>query len=134
MQAAALVGRGVLVPGKGMILTDAGGIGGFELNQPADKVVLSIKDANGLEVTQIELRDVEAGSHNYVWDGTTRDGSEAAEGRYSVSISATLGGEDVGAKELEFGQVSGVIRGPRGTDLQVGALGIYTFDDIKQIL
>jgi hypothetical protein len=30
--------------------------------------------------------------------------------------------------------VSGVIRGPKSTDLQVGDRGIFKFDDVKQIL
>ncbi len=134
MQAAALVGRGVLVEGKGMILTEAGGVGGFELDYPADKVTLTIKDSAGLTVAQIDLEDIDAGSHNYVWDGTALDGEAAAPGLYSVAIEASLGGEKVGAKTLEFGLVSGVIRGPKSTDLQVGSLGIFQFNDIKQIL
>jgi flagellar basal-body rod modification protein FlgD len=134
MQAAALVGRGVLVEGRSLILTEAGGIGGFELGMPADKVTLVVRDAAGLEVGKLELEDVEAGSHNYVWDGTAINGEKAAPGLYSVSIEATLGGEKITAKTLEFGQVTGVIRGPRGTDLQIGSLGIYQFNDIKQIL
>jgi flagellar basal-body rod modification protein FlgD len=135
MQAAALVGRSVLVEGKGMVLTEAGGIGGFEVPQGADKVTLSIVDANGLEVAKLELEDVEPGSHNYFWDGTAIDGAAAAPGLYSVKVSAMLGGQQIdSARTLEFGQVTGVIRGPKSTDLQIGNLGIFQFNDIKQIL
>lgn len=134
IQAAALVGRGVLVEGKGMILTEAGGIGGFHLDGYADRVALSIKDANGLEVKTIELTDVEPGSHNFVWDGEAADGTPAAQGMYTMSITAYANGEKIGVKTLEFGQVTGVIRGDKSTDLQVGHLGIFKFDDIKQIL
>ncbi|HRP96787.1 MAG TPA: flagellar hook assembly protein FlgD [Rhodocyclaceae bacterium] len=134
LQAASLVGRGVLVEGNGMILTDAGGIGGFELDAPAERVVLSIRDVAGLEVAAVELSGLEAGSHNYVWDGTALDGTRAANGMYRVSVSATDGGESVSAKGLEFGTVSGVMRGSKSTDLQVGSLGIFRLDDIKQIL
>jgi len=134
MQAAALVGRGVLVPGKSMILTEAGGVGGFELAQPADHVTVTIKDANGLEVAKLELADVDAGSHNYVWDGTAIDGQRAVDGMYTVSVAARQGGEDIAIAALEFGVVSGVIRGPKGADLQVGSLGIFKFSEIRQIL
>lgn len=134
MQAAALVGRGVLVEGNGLVLTEAGGIGGFEVPNGADRVTLSIRDAAGLEVAKVEFEDIEPGNHNYVWDGTAIDGSAAAGGLYSVQVSATVGGESVDARALEFGQVSGVIRGPKSTDLQVGNLGIFQFNDIKQIL
>ena len=134
MQAAALVGHGVLVEGRKLALTSAGAVGGFEVDGAADKVVLSIKDATGLEVNQMTFADVAAGSHNFTWDGTTRDGSRAADGVYTIEIGATQDGKAVTGRSLEFGAVSSVIRGPGGTDFQVGSLGIFKFDDIKQIL
>ena len=134
MQAAALVGRGVLVEGKKLSLTESGAIGGFELDAPADKVVLSIKDASGLEVKQIQLDNVEAGSQNFIWDGTANDGAQAAQGVYTIEMSATMEGEKVTGRTLEFGPVTSVIRGAAGTDFQVGTLGIFKYNDIKQIL
>ena len=134
MQAAALVGRGVLVPGKSMVLTEAGGVGGFELKTAAEQVNLTIKDANGLEVARIELKDMAEGSHNFMWDGTAIDGQRAADGRYTMSAVAIVDGKEQKAETLEFGVVSSVIKGPKSTDLQVGNLGIFKFDDIRQIL
>jgi Flagellar hook capping protein len=134
MQAAALVGRGVLVEGKKLALTESGAIGGFELDAPADKVVLSIKDASGLEVKQIQLDDVDAGSQNFIWDGSANDGAQAAQGVYTIEMSATMEGEKVTGRTLEFGPVTSVIRGAAGTDFQVGTLGIFKYNDIKQIL
>ena len=134
MQAAALVGRGVLVEGKKLSLTESGAIGGFELDAPADKVVLSVKDASGLEVKQIQLDNVEAGSQNFIWDGTANDGAQAAQGVYTIEMSATMEGEKVTGRTLEFGPVTSVIRGAAGTDFQVGTLGIFPSNDTNQIL
>lgn len=134
LQAAALIGRGVLVEGKGMQLTEAGAVGGFELEGPADKVTLSIKDAAGIEVATVELTEVEAGSHNYLWDGTAKDGTRAADGLYTVSVSAVQGEASVVSRPLQFAAVTSIIRGASGTDLQVGDLGIFKMSDIKQIL
>lgn len=134
LQAAALVGRGVLVEGKSLTLTEAGAVGGFELDGAADEVVLSITDASGIEVASMKLSDVEAGSQNYVWDGTTKDGSKAADGIYTVSVTATQGDKDVVSRPLQFAAVTSVIRGASSTDLQVGDLGIFKMSDIKQIL
>ncbi|MCL2160586.1 MAG: flagellar hook assembly protein FlgD [Betaproteobacteria bacterium] len=135
MDSTAMIGRGVLVDGKGLGLTEAGAIGGFDLNAPADKVTVTVYDASGRVMTKLEFTDVDAGSHNYVWDGLTDDGTEAAQGMmYSVSVSATLNGALVAVKPLQFGPVTSVVRGPNGTDLQVGGLGIFKLDDIKQIL
>ncbi len=134
LQAAALVGRGVLVEGKNLALSEAGAVGGFELSGPADSVTLSIRDSSGAEIASVEMNNLEAGSHNYVWDGTAANGTRAADGVYTVTVTATQGGESVRANPLQFGAVSGVIRGAAGTDLQVGALGIFKISDIKQIL
>ncbi len=134
MRAAALVGRGVLVEGRRLGLTESGAVGGFELDAGADRVQLSIRDASGLEVQKIELADVAAGSHNFVWDGTAADGTRAANGLYSVELLATAGGENVSGRTLEFGPVTSIIRGAVGSDFQVGDLGVFKFDDIKQIL
>ncbi|MDR0701601.1 MAG: flagellar hook assembly protein FlgD [Azoarcus sp.] len=133
-ESAAMVGRGVLVEGKGLGLTEAGAIGGFELDSAADTVTLTVRDASGVPVTTIELSNVDAGSHNYMWDGLAADGSQAAEGMYSVTMEASLDGKTVTGRTLEFGLVTSVIRGASGADLQVGALGIFKLDDIKQIL
>lgn len=134
INAAALIGRGVLVEGKSLALTEAGAVGGFEIDGPADKVTLTIRDTAGIAVATIELDDVEAGSHNYVWDGKATDGSQAAEGVYTVGVEALLNGEKLGSRSLQFAPVTSVIRGPNGTDVQVGSLGVFKLDDIKQIL
>lgn len=134
INAAGLIGRGVLVEGKGLGLTEAGAVGGFELDSAADKVVLTIRDASGIAISTIELSDVEAGSHNYLWDGAASDGTRAADGMYSVTMEANANGEKVTGQVLQFAAVTSVIRGPNGTDLQVGSLGVFKLDDIKQIL
>ncbi|OYD53384.1 flagellar biosynthesis protein FlgD [Thauera propionica] len=134
LNAAALLGRGVLVEGSRLALTEAGAVGGFEIDTPADSVTLSVRDSSGLVVKQMVFNDVDAGSHNFVWDGTAEDGSRAADGIYSLSLSARLGEEAVGGRTLQFGPVTSIVRGASGTDLQVGDLGVFKVDDIKQIL
>lgn len=134
LNAAALLGRGVLVEGSRLALTEAGAIGGFEIDTPADSVTLSVRDSSGLVVKQMVFNDVDAGSHNFVWDGTAEDGSRAADGIYTLSLSATLGDEAVGGRTLQFGPVTSIVRGASGTDLQVGDLGVFKVDDVKQIL
>ncbi|ENO89523.1 MULTISPECIES: flagellar hook assembly protein FlgD [Thauera] len=134
LNAAALIGRGVLVEGQRVVLTEAGGIGGFEIDGPADTTTLTIRDSSGLVVKQMVFDGLEAGSHNFVWDGTAEDGSRAADGVYTLSLSATRGDDKVEGRTLQFGAVTSIVRGTKGTDLQVGDLGLFKLDDIKQIL
>ncbi|MDP2107925.1 MAG: flagellar hook capping FlgD N-terminal domain-containing protein, partial [Rhodocyclaceae bacterium] len=55
MQAAALVGRGVLVPGSALQLVEGAAVGALELAGPADEVTVTIKDANGLVQRTLNL-------------------------------------------------------------------------------
>ncbi len=134
LQAAQLVGRGVFVPGRGLVLTDQGSMGGFKLDADAENVNVSITDGNGLEISNVDLGAHLAGTHTFQWDGTAIDGSASAEGAYVIKVTATAGDSDVGATALELGQVSSVIRGPKSVDVQVGSLGIFQLSEIQQIL
>ena len=134
LQAAQLVGRGVLVPGNGLVLTEQGALGGFTLDAGAEDVTVSITDANGLEIANVNLGAHELGTHSFQWDGTAIDGSQAVAGEYLVKVTASSGEDNIGVKALELGQVSSVIRGPTSVDLQVGPLGIFQLSEIQQIL
>jgi flagellar basal-body rod modification protein FlgD len=134
MQAAALVGHGVLVPGSGMTLQEGMAIAGVELSEPADRVTISINDAHGMPVKVIDLGAKAAGSHSFSWDGTADNGAQAADGRYSLSVSAVRGDAKVNAAALELGVVSSVARGAKGVSLNVGGLGVFSLNDVRQIL
>src|SRR5258708_22556591 len=53
LQAAGLVGHAVLTPGNKLQLASGNAAGGIKLASPADHVVVTISDANGLAVTTI---------------------------------------------------------------------------------
>ncbi|MBL8471685.1 MAG: flagellar hook assembly protein FlgD [Rhodocyclaceae bacterium] len=134
MQAAALVGRGVLVPGSNIDLSAGRAVLGVDLPQAADRVALSVKDANGITVRTIDLGGQNAGTYNYTWDGATDNGSRAADGRYTFSVSAVRGNEKVSANALEYGLVTSVARSGGVLSLNLGTQGSVHMDDIKQIL
>ena len=134
MQAAALVGRSVLVPGDHIDLGEESASGGFVLDGPADSVTVSVSDANGLEVAQLDLGAMDAGIHPFSWDGNSINGTPAASGRYRVSITARSGEAVVDATALERGTVSSVIRGDDGVSAEVGSLGMFSMSEIRQIL
>jgi len=133
MQAAALVGRSVMVAGNGLRLDEAGALGGFELSGTADEVAVTIKDANGLVVKTLKLGRQEAGLKNFVWDGMSDAGVAAVPGNYSVSIEAKRGSDKIAATALELASVINVSRGSKGIDLNLGHLGLARMTDIKQI-
>lgn len=133
MQAAGMVGRNVMVAGNNLQLTDAGAVSGLELDGAADKVMVTVKDSNGLAIRNLHLGDLDAGLHNFTWDGKTDAGVQAVKGRYSIAIEATSGGEKVKATGLELASVQSVTRGLTGTTIDLGNLGQLAMSAIKQI-
>lgn len=133
LQAAALVGRQVVIERNGMNLTDAGAVGGVELAANADQVAVTVKDANGIVMNTVNLGKLDAGVHNFVWDGKTDAGVQAVNGVYSISVEATRGADKVAATPLQLAGVQNINRSSQGVSLNLGALGLITLNDIKQI-
>ena len=134
LQAAALVGRGVLVAGSELNVANSYGLAGYELAEPADRVAVEIKDANGLVVRTLRFEGQEAGVQMFTWDGKTDNNTQAADGKYTIAVSATRGTEKVTAERLTLGFVDSVARTSKGLDINLGKLGKFGMAEIKQIL
>ncbi|WP_136067324.1 flagellar hook assembly protein FlgD [Modicisalibacter radicis] len=140
LQAAALIGQGVLVPGsrvlkEGEVTTPFG----VELEAPADEVTISITNDSGEVVRSFSADDIgalDAGVQSFTWDGTLQDGkTQAADGSYNVSIQASQGGEPVNVTALNYAQVGGVVTTDSGPRLDLGAIsGQVGLDAVRQIL
>ncbi len=133
MQAANLVGRQVMIAGSGLQLGDNGAAGGVELAAAADQVLVTIKDPNGLAMKTIDLGNLDAGIHNFTWDGTTDAGKEAVNGGYSIAVTARRGTEKVTVSALQLAGVTNINRSTQGVTLNLGSLGLVTLNDLKQI-
>lgn len=133
MQATAMIGQGVLVPGSTLELKDGAAIAGTALDGAADKVIVSITDRDGVLVSRIDLGPQAAGAVSFQWDGETEQG-EAADGRYRFTVTATRGETTVNATPLSYGRVTAVAPGAAGATLSVGELGSFAFNDVKQVV
>lgn len=134
LQAANMIGHGVLAPGANVALADGKGVLGVELTEPADKVQVTIRDAAGKLVHTIDMGSMKAGMQQLQWDGATDSGSAAASGQYTFEVAATRAGEKVDATKLAFGVVDSVSMGAQGVKLNVPSLGAVNFTDVRQIL
>ncbi|MGH8670751.1 MAG: flagellar hook assembly protein FlgD [Burkholderiales bacterium] len=134
LQAASLIGRQILVPGSGLTLKNGSAVGGIALTEPADQVVVSIKDGSGQIVHSRDLGPHEAGNIAFQWDGNTDAGTAAPEGIYSVSLKALRANENVSAQALTYGTVGSVSADSRGVTVDVLGIGTVGLSDIKQIL
>ncbi|MDN5836976.1 MAG: flagellar hook assembly protein FlgD [Nitrosospira sp.] len=133
LEAAGMIGHNVLMPGSTLQLTGGRGTFGIDLAQPADQVKVTIHDSAGQAVRVMDLGAQAAGSLPLEWDGKTDAGAQAAEGAYTVSVSAQRDDQKVDAQPLALGTVQGVSQGTQGVELNVGALGTASLADIKQI-
>ena len=133
MQAAALVGQGVLVPGSALQLTSSGALGGVDLAGVADTVTVTIKDSTGAVVRTLNLGKSAAGLNQFTWDGQTDAGTAAAAGKYTISVAANQGSNSVTATALSLGTVSSITRSGQTMSVNVGSLGSFAMSDIRQI-
>lgn len=134
LQAAAMIGRGVLVPGSQLDLAGGKSVFGIDLAEAADTVKVTIKDAAGNALWSTELEGLEAGPLALTWDGKTTAGATAADGQYRVEVQAARGGQAVGAATLSLGLVGSVVTGAQGVRLDLGAQGTVALGDVRQIL
>lgn len=142
-QAAGLVGQAVMVPGSTLTLTTTtsssgttttAAVGAYTLAGAADKVTVTIKNSDGQVVRTLNFDAQNAGLHDFSWDGTTDTGGTAAVGNYTISVAASNGSDKVTTNALTLGTVRSVISNGNGFTLDVGSLGTFSIDDVKQIL
>jgi len=134
VQAASMIGHGVMVPGEGIDLIQGSGFGGVDLAQSVDKLDITINDKSGALIRNIQLGSQPAGVLNWQWDGRDNSGVDMADGNYTFTINAAQGSEKVDATKLQFGMVNSVTMDKQGVALSVGQLDGITLEQIRQIL
>lgn len=134
LQAATMIGHGVLVPGSGVDLSNGAGYGGIDLVQSVDAIDIAIYDRAGVLVRDMRLGAQQAGLVNWQWDGRDNAGASVADGSYTFAVNATQGGKAVDAAALQFGMVHSVTQGKQGVTLGVGNLDGIVLSQVRQIL
>ncbi|MFC3285168.1 flagellar hook assembly protein FlgD [Litchfieldella rifensis] len=137
LQATALIGQGVLVPGDRLLVGEEGTTPfGVELAKPADNLAVTIRDGAGQVVRRFDLGAIDAGVESFEWDGTLESGERAPEGAYYVSIAASAGGESVKATALNYAMVRGISTDGNGSPLlDLGGVSEQAgLADVRQIL
>lgn len=82
---------------------------GFQLGNDAQKVKVSVKDATGKVVRELEVGALKKGQNSVKWNGLTTEGLPARPGEYKFAIEATdSSGAKVYSKSAFEGRISGV--------------------------
>jgi len=134
MQASAMIGHVVVVPGNTMELKNGKAAGALDLTQPADNLSVQITDGGGNVVRNLKLGSQQSGILPIQWDGLNDANETVADGNYRFSATAQLGAAKSSVNALSYGLVSGVKQNPEGASLTVERLGDVKLDSVKQIL
>lgn len=93
--ALAYLGKEVVMEGDVLPVAE-GHVGsvGYTLASDADEVQATITDASGEVVAQLDLGQLDAGVHEFTWDGQDSYGNQVPDGTYQVTLSAhdSMGG------------------------------------------
>jgi flagellar basal-body rod modification protein FlgD len=145
LQAANMIGHGVLVEGNFVNLSGGKAIMGVDLASAADKVQIIITDPRtGKDVQTIDLGPKAAGTIPLAWDGVIDPANVGAgglpvtlqDGKYLMRVVATQGEDTLtDAKSLSFDSVASVTTSAKdGVKLNLPTKGVVSMADIRQIL
>lgn len=133
LQAASMIGHGVVVPGSNVELKDGKSVLGFDLPQAADKIQVKIRDESGALVKTLNFSNMTAGFNTISWDGKNESGTAAANGNYNFEVNASAADAKLTVTPMSFGLVSSVSFGSQGTMLSISNAGDVLMSDVKQI-
>lgn len=135
LQASAMVGRTVLVPGTASRLVEGGEIGGsVAVHQATSSLTISIKNSAGELVHQIDLGEVEAGYQKFTWDGKDSDGEQLPPGKYEIVAEGKYNGNTEQLGTLISANVDSVSLGSNGgITLNLANMGSIGLSDVYQI-
>jgi flagellar basal-body rod modification protein FlgD len=145
MSALNLIGKGILVEGKGIELSsakDADGVStsssvfGIDLASAAASVTINIQDKTGKTVRTMSMTNADVGTYPITWDGLMDDKKTTApDGSYTFTVTATNDGTKAltDATPLQLAAVASVSTGSGGVKLNT-SLGHFTMSEVKEVL
>ncbi len=136
LQASALVGRSVLVPGDTAELSEGRTLQGrATLLEGANSVTVDIFNQGGELVNTLHLGPQSAGNVDFTWDGLTNGGTPAEQGAYRVIARANVGGTEQALSTLISARVDSVTLQNGGGSLEVNLAGIgpVSFSSVVEI-
>ncbi|RXZ44231.1 flagellar hook assembly protein FlgD [Crenobacter cavernae] len=133
LNAAALIGRNVLVGDSGLNLKDGSARGAVGLSQNADQLKIDVKDSKGNVVDSFSIEQPKNGLTYFGWDGKNVTGEQLADGEYSFAVTATQGGKQIDATALSYQQVKSVGIDGLTPNLSLGNGKRVTLDTVVEV-
>ena len=136
LQASALVGREVLVPGSAGFLPANGSLGG-SINLPVSttSAKVNVYTTTGQLLGQVALGPQPAGQAAFNWDGRLADGTVLPPGAYQLEAEAVIDGKVEAVETLISARVDSVSLGQAGREpvLNLSNVGPMGFSQVREI-
>ena len=135
LQASAMVGRTVLVPGTESPLGADGTISGIiELPESTGSLIVNIYNGSGELVNNFNMGQQVAGTVPFVWDGTNSDGEYMPYDEYTFKVEANQSGEMKQVNTLLSANVNSVSIGQAGEiTLNLFGMGSVPLENVREI-
>ncbi len=128
-----LIGREVKIAGNQVYLKENAEIG-YTLQTDASKVDISISNASGELVREVELGQQASGENSYVWDGKDDTGNPLPEGQYQMDVKAfDASGNPIDVSTTVYGTVTGIAFENNVTYLIINGSLRTQLSDIEEI-
>ncbi len=137
LQASAMIGRSVLVPGQGVQLAGAEPVTGVvELPASTANLRIAIFDASGQMVRSMDLGQQPGGDVAFSWDGRGDDGAPLPDGEYTVQAGAEYDGEFTALQTFVAARVESVAVGGNGQGVTLNLAGRGGIDlaSVKRVM
>lgn len=137
LQATALVGRDVLVSGNVGYLDAANTLSGVihPDGVSATDVFVTIKDASGQTVRQVNVGSVSSDDTPFEWDGADQNGQRLPAGSYTMDITGRVAGDVESMRTSMYANVNSVSIVNNNGDmlLNLNGLGQISSNSIQQV-
>ncbi len=136
LQATALVGRSVYVPGNTGQLDAGGSIkGAAQIDTSASDITMQIYNQSGELVRTMQMGSSTSGSLDWTWDGKNESGEALPAGNYGVKAEGFVGGERKAFSTLVAANVDSVTLGTNGAGikLNIAGVGSLALDQVARI-
>ena len=134
LQAANLVGRGVMVEGNEAHLFAEGGISGSAALASSGTLSVEITDASGQVVRHMDLGNKPAGDASFTWDGLDDAGNRVAEGAYGINAKLMNADGTKAVTTQVMGMVSSVSLGSAGLSLNLYGMDPVALSAVREII
>jgi flagellar basal-body rod modification protein FlgD len=105
----------------------------FELDEPANQALVTIRDASGKIVRTITLQNLIKGAHTLDWDAKDNSGNQVPDGNYKISITVGEGENAKSITPIITGRVTSVVFEDGKAKLKVNDEQTINLEDLKEI-